>query len=192
MTQGSPGIDAALVKRAKRGDGEAQETIYRVFAPAVYTLARRILVAAAPAEDVLQETFVEVLRKLGDLKNDAELGAWIKRIALNKSLAYLRSPWTARRVTGLELSGLEQASAASEPEPALARALDALSPTARAVVWLHDVEGYTHKEIGSLMGRSPSFSKSQLARAHERLRHSLEDSAEQAEMPICGPALKTS
>jgi RNA polymerase sigma-70 factor (ECF subfamily) len=95
----------------------------------------------------------------------------------------------------------------SEPSPAAAssderieleRALDALPATARAVVWLHDVEGLTHREIAKLMGRTASFSKSQLARAHERLRTLLDctqaagnrtEHESEGELP-CNPALK--
>jgi RNA polymerase sigma-70 factor (ECF subfamily) len=73
---------------------------------------------------------------------------------------------------------------------ALERALDEVPDMARAVVWLHDVEGYTHAEIGRLMGRTASFSKSQLARAHERLRSLLEGVEEEGES-LCTTVLKT-
>ena len=66
-----------------------------------------------------------------------------------------------------------------------------LPDVSRAVVWLHDVEGYTHKEIGQLMDRTTSFSKSQLARAHERLRALLEEHASEDGTQVCTPALKT-
>jgi RNA polymerase sigma-70 factor (ECF subfamily) len=74
---------------------------------------------------------------------------------------------------------------------ALERALDCVPDVARAVVWLHDVEGYTHAEIGRLMGRTTSFSKSQLARAHERLRALLEGTEAETETTLCTPELKT-
>ena len=73
----------------------------------------------------------------------------------------------------------------------LERALDRVPDVARAVVWLHDVEGYTRAEIGRLMGRTTSFSKSQLARAHERLRELLEGKDAATETSICTPELKT-
>ncbi|HEY3517224.1 MAG TPA: sigma factor-like helix-turn-helix DNA-binding protein, partial [Gammaproteobacteria bacterium] len=73
----------------------------------------------------------------------------------------------------------------------LERALAMLSPLTRTVVWLHDVEGYTHAEIGRLMGRTTSFSKSQLARAHERLRELLEGAEPRVETSLCTPELKT-
>ena len=81
--------------------------------------------------------------------------------------------------------------AGSHDQIALERALDELSDTARIVVWLHDVEGHTHGEIGRMMGRTASFSKSQLARAHDRLRSLLQGSEEESETELCTPVLKT-
>ena len=79
----------------------------------------------------------------------------------------------------------------AEHQIALESALAKLSDTARVVVWLHDVEGYTHKEIGAMMGRTTSFSKSQLARAHKRLRILLEGENPEDGERSCTPALKT-
>lgn len=178
MTKPLPEIDTAVVTRARNGDRGAHAELYALYAPAVFTLARRVLASRALAEDALQETFVEVLRKIGTCRDDAVVGAWIKRIAINKCLAHLRSFWVSRRSPdGDDLIPLERAHGTPVDDAlALERALDALPATARAVVWLHDVEGCTHKEIGDLMGHTASFSKSQLARAHERLRGLLEGS----------------
>jgi RNA polymerase sigma-70 factor (ECF subfamily) len=177
MKKPLPEPDLAVVMRARNGDRRAHAELYALYAPAVFTLARRLLASRALAEDALQETFVEVLGKIGTCRDDALIGFWIKRIAINKCLAHLRSFWVSRRSPdGDELIPLERAlGAAPDDSLALERALDALPATARAVVWLHDVEGCTHKEIGALMGRTASFSKSQLARAHERLRALLEE-----------------
>jgi RNA polymerase sigma factor (sigma-70 family) len=184
-----PYVDPAVLACARNGDGTAHAELYEIFAPMVYTLARRMLSSAAHAEDALQETFIEVLRKIGAYRGEAEFGFWVRRIAVNKCLMHLRSGWTSRRVTG---TGEEPAVAdgAAEDRIALERALAALSDTARAVVWLHDVEGYTHREIGRLMGRTSSFSKSQLARAHARLRVLLEGAAKDG-ADTCIPLLKT-
>ena len=93
-----PRVEPAIVAGAQRGDSSAQGHLYETFAPMVYTLARRMLVSPALAEDVLQETFVEVLRKLHTLRDEAGVGFWIRRIAVNKCLMYLRSGWHSRRV----------------------------------------------------------------------------------------------
>jgi RNA polymerase sigma-70 factor (ECF subfamily) len=192
MPKPLPQIDAAVLVRAQRGDREAHAILYDAFAVTVYTLARRMLASRTLAEDVLQETFLEVIRKIGSYRGDAEFGFWIKRVAINKCLMHLRSSWVARRVDAedIELYAVGSRGHGGDDQIALERALAALSDTARAVVWLHDVEGYTHREIGKMMGRTASFSKSQLARAHDRLRISLHGAPEQGESQLCAPVLK--
>lgn len=192
MPKPLPQVDAAVLVRAQRGDRDAHARLYELFAPTVFTLARRMLASAALADDVLQETFVEIIRKIGTYRGDAEFGFWVKRIAINKCLMHLRSTWTVRRVDDGDdsLSLLPARPVGLDDAIALERALDELSDTARAVVWLHDVEGHTHKEIGRMMGRTASFSKSQLARAHERLRTLLQGSAEEDRTELCTPVLK--
>jgi RNA polymerase sigma factor (sigma-70 family) len=144
-----------------------------------------MLASKALAEDVLQETFVEVLCKIAGFRGEAEVGTWIKRIAINKCLMYLRSSWVSRRVPEDGDPVGEARSGVLDEQLALERALDQVADVARAVVWLHDVEGYTHVEIGRLMGRTTSFSKSQLARAHERLRSLLAGVEEKNETDLC-------
>ncbi len=181
MPRPIPQIDLEVVERAKRGDPDAHAVLYETFAPMIYTLARRMLVSAALAEDALQETFVEVIRNISKYRGDGALGHWIKRVAINRCLAHLRSPWSSRRVDSKELE--RAVTSSCDEQIALERALAELSATARAVVWLHDVEGFTHAEIATLAGRSQSFSKSQLARAHERLRASLDSDPEPERQP---------
>lgn len=188
-----PQVDPALVAGARRGDRAAHARLYELCAPMVYTVARRILVSPAMAEDILQETFVEVIRKVDTYRGDAGFGFWVRRIAVNKCLMYLRSSWNSRRID-MELTDAvcpRTDGAQAERQIALERALAELPETSRAVVWLHDVEGYTHKEIGQMMGRTTSFSKSQLARAHERLRGLLSGEHSEDEIQACTPALKT-
>jgi RNA polymerase sigma factor (sigma-70 family) len=190
MPTPSPPVSAEVLARAKRGDRLAHAELYGLFAGPVFTLARRILASKAMAEDVLQETFVEVLCKIEGFRGDAEVGTWIKRIAINKCLMHMRSHWISRRGSTIaELAG-EPESGTLDDQMALERALDQVADMARAVVWLHDVEGYTHAEIGRLMGRTASFSKSQLARAHERLRALLEGPKVESETSLCTPELK--
>jgi RNA polymerase sigma-70 factor (ECF subfamily) len=193
MPKPLPQVDTALIVRARAGDRAAHAELYSAFAPTVFTLARRMLASKALAEDVLQETFIDVLRKIDDYRGDAEVGFWIRRIALNKCLMHLRSSWVSRRLPdGDERVALEPTRpVALDDQIALERALDELADVARAVVWLHDVEGYTHKEIGRLMGSSTSFSKSQLSRAHERLRVLLHGDRSTISEELCVQALKT-
>ena len=193
MPKPLPQVDAALLARAQHGDRGAHSELYEMFAGMVFTLARRMLASKAAAEDVLQDTFIEVFRKIGAYRGEAELGFWVKRIAINKCLMQFRSGWTSRRCDDGEGIILAEPArtAALDDQIALERALDALADTARMVVWLHDVEGHTHKEIGAMMGYTASFSKSQLARAHERLRELLHAGDEESEAELCAPVLKT-
>jgi len=177
-------VDPAIVGRARKGDMKAHEVLYRTYSVPVYTLARRMLQQDAMADEILQETFVEVLSKISAFKGEAPVGAWIRRIAVNKCLMQLRSAWHQRgeflddRPGGPDAlaaergawSDSERLGSQMDLEQALAR----LHPRSRAVVWLYDVEGYTHAEIAQLMGQTVSFSKSQLSRAHERLQQLLQ------------------
>ena len=171
-------IDPAVVERAARGDGKAHEIIYRAFSAPVYSVCLRFTRVPAQAEDLLQETFIEVIRSIRGFRGDAPVGAWIRRIAVSKALMFLRSAWHARGQTleddweeiifehrpGIE--GSERHDQAMDLDAALGE----LPAVSRAVVWLHDVEGYTHKEIAEMLGKTESFSKSQLSRAYQRLR----------------------
>jgi RNA polymerase sigma factor (sigma-70 family) len=182
-------VPAEVLERARRGDRAAHAELYSRFATPVFTLARRMLASSALAEDVLQETFVEVLCNIGRFRGDAEVGTWIKRIAINKCLMHVRSSWISRRGSAVDEPACEERGALDD-QMALERALDRVPDVARAVVWLHDVEGYTHAEIGRLMGRTTSFSKSQLARAHERLRALLDGAEIESETSLCTAELK--
>jgi RNA polymerase sigma-70 factor (ECF subfamily) len=171
-------IDPAIVKRAARGDARAHEIIYRAFKTPVYSLCLRFTRAPAHAEDLLQETFIEIMRSISKFRGEAALGSWIRRIAVSKALMFLRSAWTARSQSLAdnwdEVTPGNAASLGISSHPDDALDLDAalanLPSVSRTIVWLHDVEGFTHKEIGKLMGRTESFSKSQLSRAYQRLR----------------------
>ncbi|MDH3430249.1 MAG: RNA polymerase sigma factor [Gammaproteobacteria bacterium] len=176
-------IDPAIVKRAARGDVRAHEIIYRAFAAPVYSLSLRFTRVPAQAEDLVQDTFIEIMRSISKFRGEAALGSWIRRIAVSKALMFLRSAWTARGQSLAddwnEVTPGDVAShgVSSDPDEALDldAALARLPSVGRAVVWLHDVEGFTHKEIAALMGRTESFSKSQLSRAYQRLRPMLSE-----------------
>ncbi len=179
-------IDPAIIKRAARGDVRAHEILYRTFAPPVYSLCLRFTRVPAHAEDLVQETFIEVMRSIRQFRGEAAIGRWIRRIAVTKSLMFLRSAWTARsRSIGDDWDDMTPGDVASHgisrhPDDALDldAALANLPTVSRVVVWLHDVEGYTHKEIAAAMGKTESFSKSQLSRAYQRLRPMLDAGGE--------------
>ncbi len=177
-------LDPATLERARAGDEAALAEIYRVYEVPVRTLARRIVTPRSAAEDVAQDVFVDVITRLHQFEGRGSFAGWIRSIAIARCLMQLRSPWhrgqrwlaaSTRSIDDMHQDWqAERRPGAATADRAdaidLERALAQLGDKARAVVWLHDVEGCTHAEIGALFGASASFSKSQLARAHERLR----------------------
>lgn len=188
-------IDPAIVSRAAQGEPRAHEIIYRAFSTPVYSICLRFTRVPSTAEDLLQETFIEVMRSIGGFRGEAPLGIWIRRIAVSKALMFLRSAWHSRGQSlddnWEETTSGRNIAAGKSDRPDQAMDLDAalanLPPVSRAVVWLHDVEGFTHREIAVFMGKSESFSKSQLSRAYQRLRPMLAGGDEIAD---CGPAVE--
>jgi RNA polymerase sigma-70 factor (ECF subfamily) len=178
MTDTLPLAEAqSLVARARAGDLGALEHLYRAYEGGVYTLARRLTKTAEDAEDVLQETFLEVCRSLGRWRGEGSLWGWIRTIAASKALMrYRREKIREADVLDDELA-VGNAGTDVPLRLDLEAALERLPEKSRAVVWLHDVEGYTHEEIAELMGMTTSFSKSQLARAHQKLRRWLGEEA---------------
>jgi len=137
-------------------------------------MAQRILQDRGLAQEVVQDTFVELLEKSTDIRSEQSLVAWVRRVAVNNCLMRLRSGWYRYRLFNPEVATeFPDPSSDSERQAAirdLERALGSLPAATRMVLWLHDVEGYTHGEIAALMGKSPSYSKSQLSRGRRKLR----------------------
>lgn len=170
-------LPPATVALAQRGDGAALGAFYAACAAPAYSLIRRIVPGPA-ADDLLQDAFIDAIRGLPRFRGDVPLGAWFRSIVVRRCYMHLRSPWQRSREWLGDLLERVDGPVAPAAAPGLAldleRALARLPPAARLVVWLHDVEGYTHEEIAAATERTASFSKSQLARAHARLRAWLE------------------
>jgi len=176
-------VPETLLARARAGEGPAFEQIYRWFERPVFTLAMRIAGDRDEATEVLQETMLKVLTRIGDFRGHRDgsgtpFWGWLRQIAVNEALMRLRSQ---RRHEHADASEDEHLADDRTPPPpaaadaaALGRALAQLPAATRSVLWLYHAEGYTHEEIASLMQRTPSFSKSQLARGGRRLRQLLE------------------
>jgi RNA polymerase sigma factor (sigma-70 family) len=184
-------VAEGILAGARAGDPGAQAQLYALLAPGVFAVIRRMVAVRAVAEDVFQDTMIMVFEQLDRYRQEAPLGAWVGKIALSRSLMYLRSPWHRARLRfGSHADGeaLLEPDRLSLPGPDAAafdveRAMATLSPTTRAVVWLYEVEGWSHEEIARSFGRTVSFSKSQLARGHRRLRAWFEPEASQT----CAP-----
>jgi RNA polymerase sigma-70 factor (ECF subfamily) len=184
-------IPPEIVAAAQAGNEAAIEAVYHTLAGPLYTLLRRLVRRPAIAEELLQETFVDVLEHIGAYEGRCPLPAWIRALAVNRALMYLRSPWhRSLEWMDKDPGGTDRLPArdrTASADAGVERALMTLPAISRVVVWLHDVEGYTHAEIGLALGRTPSFSKSQLSRAHARLREVLADSAPIDEGVPCTP-----
>jgi len=181
--QSSFAIDVpdALLTRARAGERAAFEQLYRWFERPVFALGLRICGDRDEASEVLQETMVKVIDRIGDFRGQGSpFWGWLRQIAVNEALMRLRR--SRHRQDELALDGHEPADDHAPPPPAAAdaallqRALSALPANTRSVLWLYHGEGYTHEEIATAMRRSVSFSKSQLARGTRRLRAMLDPS----------------
>ena len=169
-------VPDALLARARAGERAAFEQIYRRFERPVFTLALHICGEREVAADVLQDTMLKVIARIGDFRGrgGSPFWGWLRQVAVNEALMPLRRG--RRQAAELAADGHEPADGQALPPPAAAdaallqRALARLPANTRGVLWLYHAEGYTHEEIAALMQRTPSFSKSQLARGTRRLR----------------------
>ncbi len=170
-------VPADELAAARAGDRDARRALFERVAPATLGHHSPPGRRKAMAEDLLQDTLIAMFEHLGDFRGEAPFGVWVRSIAVSRCLMSFRSPWHRARVA-LE-SWTEDSAAAGESAGRTAdlidldRALAKLSPVTRTVVWLYDVEGWSHEEIARAFERTVSFSKSQLARGHARLRTEL-------------------
>jgi RNA polymerase sigma-70 factor, ECF subfamily len=169
--------EARIIERASEGDPLAARTLYERYAPRVYAVVRRIAGNDDLADDYAQEAWIRVFRALPTFRGEARFSTWLHRVAVNSALQSLRkgSRWDE------STEGLSEELAVS-PDTGdillgerLERALDRVPEGMRQVLVLHDVEGYTHQEIGELLGVTPGTSKSQLFKARARMRSILGD-----------------
>ncbi len=171
--------DDALVERCRRGELGAFEELYNQHAPRLYNLAQRMLGNTADAEDVVQDTFLLVHRRLDSFRGEAALGTWLYRLCVNQCLDRLRSRAgrEAQATDSLDEPTRVWQPAARTDRPVdrmdLKSAIARLPEGSRSVFVLHDVEGLEHREIGRLLGISEGTSKSQLHKARLRLREIL-------------------
>ncbi len=167
-------VPDTLLARARRGEAAAFEQLYRWFERPVYTLALRLTGQREEAQDILQDTMLKLFDRLGEFRGDSPFWGWLRQITVNESLMQLR-----RRGRFLAEDGFDEAEFSAQdlllpPRAAdaaiLGQALNRLPGATRSVLWLYHAEGYTHEEIALAMGKTASFSKSQLARGTRKLR----------------------
>lgn len=170
-----------LIARVRAGDGAAERALYDAHVDRVYRLAYRLAGDDDLAREFTQDAFVRAFERLGSFRGDAKLSTWLHAITTSVVLNGLRKVRRFRqREADLESAdGVAGGRRAAEPDlkRRLAEAIDALPHGYRTVFVMHDVEGYTHEEIGTALGVETGTSKAQLSRARARLRESLADFA---------------
>jgi RNA polymerase sigma-70 factor (ECF subfamily) len=163
-------LDRITLERARRGDMAAFATIYERYGSACYNLALRVLGEPAAAEDIVQEVFLKMMGSLRGFRGDAPFGAWLKRMCANATIDVVRARGRFREEdVDVLFESMPMLAMDAESRTDAWALLMALPTRARAVVILHDIEGYTHKELADLFGQQESWSKSVLSRALKRL-----------------------
>ncbi len=173
--------EQALISRVREGDGVAARELYDAHVDRVYRICYRLAGEDHLAQDFTQETFVRALTKIDTFRGEAAFGTWLGSIATSVSLNGLRK---VKRFRGREVELKDELRHGSGPSPVepdlkarLNQAVDSLPEGYRTVFILHDLEGYTHQEIGETLGIQAGTSKSQLFRARAKLREDLADFA---------------
>jgi RNA polymerase sigma-70 factor (ECF subfamily) len=185
--------EAELIERAKLGDAQAFQALYDKHKRRVYSLCLRMTANTAEAEDLTQEAFLQLYRKIGTFRGESAFSTWLHRLSVNVVLMQLRKK-------SLPVVSLEETTQGEEDTPKkdfgaedlalagsidrlqLQKAVDDLPPGYRMIFVLHDVEGYEHNEIATIVGCSIGNSKSQLHKARMKLRDLLKmNRAEPAE-----------
>jgi RNA polymerase sigma-70 factor (ECF subfamily) len=172
-----------LIRRVLEGDPAAEREMYDAHVDRIYRLAYRMTGEEELAREYTQDTFVRAFQRLGDFRGDAALATWIHSIAVSVVLNGLRKVKRMRQ-REMDLDGapeLTVSQAPSEPKlrERLRTAIDALSERYRLVFVMHDIEGFTHEEIGSSLQVAVGTSKAMLFRARARLREQLADIAQE-------------
>ena len=172
--------DNELVLLARQGDGSAVRRLYERHSRRVFAVVRRLAGEDALAEDWAQEAWVRAIRALPTFRGDSQFSTWLHRIAVNSALHGRRSrERKAGRETAMDDSfAVRPAGENTLLKMKLERALERLPEGMRRVLVLHDVEGYTHEEIGEMLGVNPGTCKSQLFKARARMRSLLSPAVE--------------
>jgi RNA polymerase sigma-70 factor (ECF subfamily) len=177
-------MDELLIRRAINGDERAMRSLWVQHAPHIDAVVKRLVGDPDQAADIAQEVWIQIFRALPSYRGESQFSTWAHRIAVNRTLNALRK---IRRMAALETT-IEEDSASVEGSSdgafvveSIQAAADRLSPGARTVFYLHDVQGFTHEEIAAELGITPGGSKSQLFKARAKLRRLLAHLVERPE-----------
>jgi RNA polymerase sigma-70 factor (ECF subfamily) len=175
--------EAEIIHRAQKGDEGMFEQLYRRHSRRVYAVCMRMVKDPAEAEDLTQEAFMLLFRKIHTFRGESAFSTWLHRLAVNRVLMCLRrkslsavsldEPFDAHETSGpasIDLGCIDQVLEGSLDRINLERCIKRLPTGYRTIFLLHDVQGYKHHEIAEILGRSVGDSKSQLHKARAQLR----------------------
>ena len=173
--------ESQLIARVRAGDSAAQRALYDAHVDRVYRLAFRLAGDDALAQDFTQETFIRAFDRLGSFRGDAAFSTWLHAITTTVVLNGLRKVKRLRQretdIDDAQAIGVMKRESEPDLKMRLTKAIDELPEGYRTVFVMHDVEGYTHEEIGAALGVETGTSKAQLSRARAKLRVVLADFA---------------
>jgi RNA polymerase sigma-70 factor (ECF subfamily) len=187
---GRTDTDVELVKRAQQGDSEAFAALFHAHKARIYSICLRMTNNTAQAEDLTQDAFLQVFRKLSTFKGNSALSTWLYRIAVNTVLMHFRKKALKQisldepsshdaKLVRREYGSRDGRLSGSVDRITLTRAIKDLPAGYRTIFLLHEVEGYEHQEIAKLLKCSIGNSKSQLHKAKLRIREFLEEPGKQ-------------
>ena len=166
------GTEKLSIRKAAGGDRRAQQWIYDRYSSLVLSVCRQYIKDMHYAEDVMVMTFVKVFKHLGDFEHKGSFEGWIRRIAVRESISFLRKKqfvvYDEDQLTAAEPSAVS--SSDNLELDYIQQIIDRLPEGYKVVFVLHSVEGYSHPEIGELLGISPGTSKSQLFKARKMIQ----------------------
>lgn len=168
--------DQDLIQRAVDGDERALRRLWSQHAPHIDAVVRRLVGDPDEAADIAQEVWIQIFKALPTYRGESQFGTWAHRIAVNRTLNALRRTRRLEKIeTGIDedTASVEQSSEGSLVMASIQDATARLSPGARTVFVMHDIEGYTHEEIARELGITTGGSKSQLFKARAKLRRLL-------------------
>jgi len=173
--------ESTLIARVRAGDSAAERTLYDAHVDRVYRLAFRLAGDDALAQDFTQETFIRAFDRLGSFRGEAAFSTWLHTITTTVVLNGLRKVKRLRQretdIDDAQAIGVRKRESEPDLKMRLTKAIDELPEGYRTVFVMHDVEGYTHEEIGAALGVETGTSKAQLSRARAKLRVALADFA---------------
>jgi RNA polymerase sigma-70 factor (ECF subfamily) len=178
--------EADLIEGCIRGDRKMQYELYERFAPKMFGVCLRYASNNEEAEDILQEGFIKVFKKIGSYRSEGSFEGWIRRIFVNTAIEHFRRKTHLQPITEKEESTVEGKYLSvldTLAEKDIVQLVQQLSPGYRTVFNMYVIEGYSHKQIAEELGISEGTSKSQLSRAKQILQELVQKHIEKRKQP---------